>query len=131
MRSTQTHMERERDTLKAQFEEFKAEMERRTQRLSKQCIFHRVSFLFKSTVILLSNIVLSLELSLLSAADSERLEERKSFEKRMEELQSSLTSRSSQGSREMDDVRRERDRLELTRSQLSDQVSISILQSHK
>ena len=45
MRGTQTHMERERDTLKAQFEEFKAEMERRTQRLSKQCIVHRISFL--------------------------------------------------------------------------------------
>ncbi len=36
MRNTQTHMERERETLRANFEEFKAEMERRTQRLSKQ-----------------------------------------------------------------------------------------------
>lgn len=58
------------------------------------------------------------------SADSERLEERKSFEKRLEELQVGLTSRSSQGGRELDDVRRERDRLELTRSQLSDQVPI-------
>lgn len=61
------------------------------------------------------------------AADSERLEERKSFEKRLEELQSSVTSRSSQGSRELDDVRRERDRLELTRSQLTDQVPCTLL----
>ena len=42
----------------------------------------------------------------------------------MEELQSTLISRGSQGSHELDDVRRERDRLELTRSQLSDQVPI-------
>lgn len=42
MRGAQTHMERERDTLKAQFEEFKAEMERRTQRLSKQCTVYRI-----------------------------------------------------------------------------------------
>ena len=46
MRSTQTHMERERDTLKAQFEEFKAEMERRTQRLSKQCTLFSLSSVF-------------------------------------------------------------------------------------